>query len=87
MRINKIEQKSADVTLSSDELVKLNNVLYFYEQHHAEFEDSSELDEKSNEIWAQIIIAMNISQYGHLDDFALKCVNKRRPGACKGCDE
>lgn len=70
MRINKIKDSSVDCTLNSDELVLLQNILYFYEQHHMEIKDTASPSKLFHETYAQIIMASNISQYGHMDNYA-----------------
>lgn len=78
MRINKIEDSSVECTLSSDELVLLKNMLYFYEQHHRKIEDTTPPNKLFHGIYAQIIMASNISQYGHMDGFATSCYVKHK---------
>lgn len=70
MRINKIEGSSVDCTLSSDELVLIQNILYFYEQHHSKIKDATPPNKLFHGTYAQIIMASNIAQYGHMDGFA-----------------
>lgn len=58
------------VRLSSSELVKLANVLY------------RSPDEEKNglyyKLYGEIMIARELSQYGHIDDFSFKCISKCR---------
>lgn len=82
MRINQIEDKKVNVTLNSDELVILINTLYFYEQHYKKDPDNpKKLNSTFHDLSAQLITASNLCQYGHLDDFALKCVLKHNVAA------
>ena len=67
MRINEIENKNVNVLLTADELVKLMNVMHFYEEAHKVKLVS---DKTFHNLYAQIILAANVCQYGHMDDFA-----------------
>ena len=58
------------MTLSSDELVKLSNVLY-----HAPDEDKNNLYYQLN---SEIIIARDMCQYGHIDNFSLAKIIENR---------
>lgn len=81
MRINEVKNKEVNVTLSSDELVRLQNVLYFYENHYWIDSDASTPNQSFHELAAQIIVASNLCQYGHLDSFALDCIMKHNIAA------
>ena len=64
LRISKTENE-AIVMLSSDELVKLGNVLY-----HAPDEDKNDLFYR---LYGDVMLVRDLSQYGHIDGF---CFNK-----------
>lgn len=66
-------KKTATVSLSADELVKLCNVLY-----HATDKDKNNL---YNQIYSNMMIARDLCQYGHIDDFCLERIVK-----CRGID-
>ena len=72
MNILNISKKDKEVvvTLSSDELVKLSNVLY-----HAPDEDKNNLYYQLN---SEIIIARDMCQYGHIDNFSLAKIIENR---------
>ena len=73
MNIQNISKNDRDVTvtLSSDELVKLCNVLY-----HAR--DKYDGDNLYHEIKSYLMIARDISQYGNIDDTTLSKIIKER---------
>ena len=66
------KDNEAIVRLSSDELVKLSNVLY-----HAPDSDRNKLFYK---LYGEVMIARDLSQYGHIDGFCfekiIECRNK-----------
>lgn len=68
MRINTIENKKVNVTMTSDDLVMINNIIYFYENH------ADEPTPALHDLAKQVIIASNLCQYGHLDNFALDTI-------------
>lgn len=74
MRINKVETKKVDVTMDSDELVMIQNIMYFYENHYVDDPDCQKPNKRFHELAMQVIIAGNLCQYGHLDNFALDCI-------------
>ena len=55
------EDKKAVVALSADELVKICNALY---------NDNAD-DVAKNQLYSEMMIARDICQYGHIDDFCL----------------
>lgn len=57
------KEKEAVVRLSSDELVKLANVLY-----HAKDSDKNNLYYK---LYGEVMLARDLSQYGHIDGYCL----------------
>lgn len=71
MRINRVEDKKVDVTLDADELVKISNVMYFYEQNCKKVEEKKP-DGKFHKLNAEIILARDLCQYGGLDGFSLR---------------
>ena len=64
------ENKKATVCLTSDELVKLGNILY-----HAQDKDKNDLYYK---LRSNIIIARDLAQYGRLDNFCIQSVMECR---------
>lgn len=70
MRINEIKDRKVNATLNADELVCLTNLMYFYERYYKDVPDAKELNETYYNLSAQIILASNVCQYGHMDDFA-----------------
>ena len=70
MNIQNISKNDREVTvtLSSDELVKLCNVLYYAR-------------DKYHEIKSDLMIARDISQYGNIDDTTLSKIIKERAKA------
>lgn len=72
MNIKSISKKDKEVivSLSSDELVKLGNVLY-----NAKEEDKNRLYYK---LYGEIIIARDLSQYGQIDGFSFERIAKCR---------
>jgi hypothetical protein len=64
------KDKEAVVRLSSDELVKLSNVLY-----NAPDEDRNDIYYK---LYGDIMLARDLSQYGHIDAFCFERISKCR---------
>ena len=64
----KLIQNSAIIEFTSSELVVLSNALFAYSQNH----DMTEGENKLKDI---IHIASNISQYGHMDDWAVSVLS------------
>lgn len=69
MRINEIESKKVTVTLDSDELVSLSNIIY-------EYGKKNELRSREHDLAIQINIARSMCQYGHIDNPTLHLVIK-----------
>ena len=71
MNIQNISKNDREVTvtLSSDELVKLCNVLYYAR-------DKYDGDNLYHEIKSDLMIARDISQYGNIDDTTLSKIIK-----------
>lgn len=76
MRINQIRNREVDVTLTSDELVAINNMLY-------ERSEKEPLKSTMHSFAAEVITAMNLCQYGHLDSFAVTQIFKHQMKAGK----
>lgn len=74
MRINEIKPKEVNVTLSSDELVLLGNLMYFYEKNHKMDPDTSAPGPLFYNMAQQVVIARDLCQYGHLDNFCLESI-------------
>ena len=76
MNIQNISKNDREVTvtLSSDELVKLCNVLYYAR-------DKYDGDNLYHEIKSDLMIARDISQYGNIDDTTLSKIIKERAKA------
>lgn len=76
MNIQNISKKDSEVivSLSADELVKICNVLY-----NAKDEDKNALYLK---LYSEMMIARDMCQYGHIDDFCLSRIVK-----CRGLDK
>lgn len=77
MNIQNISKKDREVlvTLSADELVKLCNILH---------ETDNSKDELQQQLHSELIIARDLCQYGHLDNFSLKCIIQHRNNCGKG---
>lgn len=69
MQLSK-EKKEATIRLSADELVKLTNVLY-----HATEEEKNNL---YYQVHSDLLMARDLCQYGHIDQFCLSEINKCR---------
>lgn len=63
-------ENEAIVRLSSDELVKLANVLY-----HAPDSDKNDLYYK---LYGEIMLVRDLSQYGHIDGFCFEKISDCR---------
>ena len=72
MNILNISKKDneAIVRLSSDELVKLGNILF-----HAPYTDKDNLYYK---LYGEIMLARDLSQYGHIDAFCFERIAECR---------
>lgn len=64
------KENEAVVKLSSDELVKLSNVLY-----HAPDCDKNDIYYK---LYGDVMLARDLSQYGHIDGFCFERIAKCR---------
>lgn len=76
MNIKKISKEDNEVivSLSTDELVKICNVLY-----NAKEDDKNELYYK---LYSEMMIARDMCQYGHIDNFCISRIVK-----CRGLDK
>lgn len=64
------KENEAVVRLTSDELVKLSNVLY-----HAPDSDKNDIYYK---LYGDVMLARDLSQYGHIDEFCFGRIAKCR---------
>lgn len=78
MNIQNISKKDREVTveLSADELVKLCNVLYSTEDKHK--------NELYYQLYSELMMARDLCQYGHVDNFCLGNIVKCRNSYGKG---
>lgn len=67
MRIDRIENCQVQVSMDADELVLLCNAIY--ESQRANHDD---LKPKERELYAQLMTARDLCQYGHVDGFTLR---------------
>lgn len=83
MKIENISKSNEQVTmtLNKDELVLLCNTMYYAEKASVD-EVKRELFHK---VYADLIIAKDLCQYGHIDDFDFKLIMNERniPGSTK----
>ena len=81
MEILNISKKEREVvvTLNSDELVKLCNTMY-----NAKESDKNNLFYK---LYSELMIARDLSQYGHIDDFCLERIIENRGKIVKKSNE
>lgn len=71
--------REVNITLSADELIKLCNIM------HAAPEEEKE-KEPFLQLYGDLIMARDLCQYGHLDDFSMKSIVKCRNGIGNGLD-
>lgn len=82
MRINEVQNKKVNVTLDSDELVLIGNLMYFYETNLKLVEpDNSGPTTKFHELYSSVILARDLCQYGGLDSFSMKHMVKHKIAA------
>lgn len=81
MNIENISKSKEQVTLTlnRDELVMLCNIMYGAKQI-SEGETKTELFHKT---YADMILARDMCQYGHLDNFSLSQIMKERNSCCE----
>lgn len=70
------EKRRVTISLSSDELVKIGNVM-----HLAENDEKFSKDELFFMLYSDIVLARDICQYGHLDSFSYGRVAELRDKA------
>lgn len=81
MRINEVKKNEVNVTLSSDELVIIGNLIHFFETHMDAEPDAEKPGPAFHALAAQVITARDLCQYGHLDEFTLSCVLRHKAAA------
>lgn len=71
MNIQNISKKDREVTinLSADELVKICNIFYQTEERK---------DDLYHKLYSELMIARDLCQYGHIDNFCLSEIVKNR---------
>lgn len=74
MNIQNISKKEKEVvvSLTIDELIKLCNVLYGAKEE--------EKNDTYRKLLSQLMVARDVCQYGHIDDFCLTQIVKCREG-------
>lgn len=82
MRINEIRKNQVDVTLDSNELVMLGNLMFFYESHYGIDADVSAPGPRFHRLNEQVIIARDLCQYGQLDNFSMDTALRHSVAAC-----
>lgn len=85
MNIQSISKEKREVTvrLDADELVMLGNIMHLASKHtnQAESSDTKSTNthkEKLASLYADIILARDLCQYGHLDNFSLSHIVRNR---------
>lgn len=63
------------VTLDADELVKICNIFYQAQ--------SEEKNEKYDKLYSEMMLARDLCQYGHVDDFCLGKIIEHRKNVKK----
>lgn len=78
MNIQSISKEKREVTvcLNADELVMLGNIMHLASTHANQKNPSN--TEKLASLYADIILARDLCQYGHLDNFSLSRIVKNR---------
>lgn len=82
MRINEIRENQVNVTLDSDELVMFGNLMPFYERYYNIEEDVSAPGSRFHKLNEQVVIARDLCQYGHLDNFSIETILRHNVEAC-----
>lgn len=83
MRIDKIENNKVQATLSFDELMFVSNLISVVEEQASQKNsETSKLTAMQHLFASEVIIARDLSRYGHLDEHALKQIllHKRAAG-------
>lgn len=75
MNIQNISKKDQKVLLrlDSSELICLCNALYAYIDT-----EGSKTNQTYHRLYADLMVARDLSQYGHLDDFSFNCITEQR---------
>lgn len=78
MNIQSISKEKREVTvcLNADELVMLGNIMHLASKHATQTKPSN--TEKMASLYADIILARDLCQYGHLDNFSLSHIVRNR---------
>lgn len=78
MNIQSISKEKREVTvcLNADELVMLGNIMHLTSTHANQKNPSN--TEKLASLYADIILARDLCQYGHLDNFSLSSIVRNR---------
>ena len=81
MNIQKISKKKREaiVSLSADELVKICNALYNVEDSHK--------NKLYYKLYSDLMIARDMCQYGHIDNFCFEQITKAREKAKEKAEE
>ncbi len=66
--ISKMDHK-VTIELSADELIRICNIFYMTKEKK---------DDLYYQLYSELAIAMEMCQYGHLDNFSLSCIVKAR---------
>lgn len=82
MKIDKIENKKVQATLNADELAFISELISVVEQASQKTSEAPKLTTMQHLFASEVIIARELSQYGHLDEYALKQIllHKRAAG-------
>lgn len=70
------EKREVIVRLDADELVMLGNIMHLAFTHNNQTKPSNA--EKLASLYADIILARDLCQYGHLDNFSLSSIVRNR---------
>lgn len=78
MNIQSISKEKREVTvcLNANELVMLGNIMHLASTHATQTKPSN--TEKMASLYADIILARDLCQYGHLDNFSLSHIVRNR---------
>lgn len=81
MNIENISKSAGQVTmtLDKDELVMLCNIMY----HAANTGEDETKRELFHKVYADLITAKDLCQYGHIDNFSLGCIMRERNSCCE----
>lgn len=81
MNIQSISKKDKEIVaiLDADDLVSLENVMY--QVTKCQNNGDLRLNETFYRLYANVMLARNLCQYGHLDDFSFEHIEKAREKA------